>query len=169
MKKKSIILLVLFTLFNLFIFYEALTPAAGSTEQSNSVAKIIVEIVEVFGEKLTEAESQHLSHNVRKLIGHYGLFVIDGILGLSFFFSLSKNKRQELLFSCLTGLVAAIIAELLQLIPEGRSCEVLDMLINFSGYLTGVLLVIIVIKIYRKAKQRRNRNGKQNEVNREEF
>lgn len=165
MKKKSIVLLVLFTLFNLFIFYEALTPAVGSSEQSDTVAKIIVDIVEAFGEKLTEAQSQRLSHNVRKLIGHYGLFAIDGILGLTFFFSLDKNKKYEILFACLSGLSVAIIAELLQLFPEGRSCEVLDMLINFSGYLTGVLVTIIVGSIYLKAKKRRSRNGKQAEIN----
>ncbi len=109
---------------------------------------------------LTGQDRENLSQGVRKKIGHFGLFAIDGIIGFLYFNSLrlSKKKRNIMMFTIGGGL--AITAELLQLIPAGRSCQVSDMIINMSGFYAGLVISLIVLFIIKKIK---NKKGEKNE------
>lgn len=109
---------------------------------------------------LTGKDRENLSIGVRKKIGHFGLFAIDGIVGFLYFNSLmiSKKKRDIMMFSIGGGL--AITAELLQLIPVGRSCQVSDMIINVLGFYAGLVVSLIVLFIIKKIKSKK---GEKNE------
>lgn len=113
---------------------------------------------------LSVAEEQQLHAKIRKAVGHFGLFMVDGLIGFLFYITL-KNLwlRYSLMFG--SGLVFATTAELLQLIPEGRYCCFSDMVINNSGYLAGTLigllfyLIIWLIKRAFKKKKGVQDNG----------
>lgn len=104
---------------------------------------------------LNRQQLDELEKNIRKLIGHFSLFAIDGIIGFLFFMSLDIKKRDKTLILIATGILIAVIAELLQLIPEGRSCQFSDMVINSSGFLMGIALSLIFFKIKSRIEQRR--------------
>lgn len=109
---------------------------------------------------LTGKDREKLIYKVRKQIGHFGLFAIDGIVGFLYFNSLttSKKKRNILMFSIGAGL--AITAELLQLIPVGRSCQITDMIINLLGFYSGLVVSLLALVVIRKIKSKK---GEKNE------
>lgn len=104
---------------------------------------------------LTYQQIEQLKKNVRKILGHFSLFAVDGIIGLLFFASLDLKKKDKAIIVICTGLLIAVVAELLQLIPEGRSCQFSDMVINSSGFLMGIALSLIFFKIKSRIEQRR--------------
>ena len=104
---------------------------------------------------LSSQEWEELHHKVRKLIGHYGLFVGDGILGFMLFLSLDLNKRRKWILLIISGIFVSSIAEILQLIPQGRYFTVLDILINAFGFFSGMLfssLTYVIVRYIRKRK-----------------
>lgn len=125
---------------------------------SNMSATYEIDILKA--SQLTGQDRENLSRDVRKTIGHFGLFALDGIVGFLYFNSLmlSKKKRNIMMFSIGAGL--AITAELLQLIPAGRSCQITDMLINVLGFYAGLAVSLIVLFIIKKIKSKK---GEKNE------
>ncbi|MCH5172081.1 MAG: VanZ family protein [Erysipelotrichales bacterium] len=110
---------------------------------------------------LSHQEMNKLKGTVRKQIGHFGLFAIDGIIGFLFFMSLDLKKKNKIIFLISTGVIVAVVAELLQLIPKGRSCQFSDMLINFGGFITGAIASFVTLLIVKKVKNRKNKKGDQ--------
>lgn len=149
MKKKKYIFLTIYLLLILIIFISSLRNSDASTNDSNFIVDIVIFIISIFKEEST-IDVDLVSLIVRKLVGHFGSFCLCGIFG-SFTFELFINKKaNSIIFNILSGITIAVIAELLQLIPEGRSCQITDMLIDMSGYLFGFFINIIIIKFVKQ-------------------
>ncbi len=106
---------------------------------------------------LNDQQEADLASFVRKGLGHYSLFLANGLLAyLTFFYFLKGKKRHYRYFLAAlgVGLPLAVGMEALQLFANGRSPLVTDAVINFLGYLTGTLILLIVFVSWR-AKQNR--------------
>ena len=113
---------------------------------------------------LSHYEFEQLKGAVRKQIGHFGLFAIDGIIGFLFFLSLDLKTKNKIIILISTGLTAGVVAELLQLIPKGRNCQFSDMLINSGGFMSGALVSFVILLIIKKIKSSKKKKGaKENE------
>lgn len=141
------IYLTIYILIITLIFIYALRDATESSSDSGGITKILLSLLETFNlENIINVNT--LSRLVRKLIGHFGLFFVCGFFGVNTFINFITNKKYSIILNLITGLLIAIISELLQLIPVGRSCQISDMLIDYSGYL---LICVIYIFIRRKS------------------
>ena len=141
------IYLTIYILIITLIFIYALRDATESSSDSGRITKILLSLLETFNlENIINVNT--LSMLVRKLIGHFGLFFVCGFFGVNTFINFITNKKYSIILNLITGLLIAIISELLQLIPVGRSCQISDMLIDYSGYL---LICVIYIFIKRKS------------------
>ena len=139
------IYLILYIITITFIFYYALRNASQSTSDAGRVTNIILSILKIINlEDKINVES--LTVIVRKLIGHFGIFFICGFFGIKTYINFIKNKKTSIKINLLAGLLIAIISELLQLIPIGRSCQITDMIIDYSGYLIICIMYIIINK-----------------------
>lgn len=89
---------------------------------------------------------------MRKAIGHYGLFFILGIASVMFWTLAVRNHKKALLIILLSGLAVASLGEIFQLpvFTYGRTATITDVMINYSGYLTAIIIYGI-IAAYRKA------------------
>lgn len=105
----------------------------------------------------TEHEKATIHGLIRKIIGHFSLFALDGAIGYLFFSSLSFEKKKQHITLLSIGVGVAIFSELLQLFPKGRSCQVSDMIINIAGYIIGALIILLAIKIFKKKRERENK------------
>ncbi len=102
---------------------------------------------------------------VRKSIGHFSLFFIDGIL--AFFvvlLLLNDNKKIKSWMCALISLGMIIfvagLSELFQFIPTDRSPSIIDVLINMAGALIGIALSIGILSIVKVVKyKKRKKNG----------
>jgi VanZ family protein len=140
MKHKKAALTVLYILdilWVLFIFGRSMKPAPESSLESDW----ILNLVHIFIPSATE-------HFVRKL-AHFTEFGILGLL-VSLTESMRSSESRVIAAGSLFGLAVAICDELIQLTSPGRSCQISDMLLDFSGALAASLFVWALLWLIRK-------------------
>lgn len=160
----TIIVCVLAVAINAYIIVHACLDAAESTKASQGVVEVAEEVVNTISPGTVTPEN-HDSFVViiRKTFGHFGLFVISGILSsLATYLSLNKNnwtKRYLLvIFSLVFGLGLAALTEVIQLNVPGRSGEFTDVLIDFSGYLVGTFIIGLILFLVIRHINKKNAN-----------
>lgn len=108
--------------------------------------------------------NKQISKFVSKIMGHMGLFFIEGLLAIWFIIN-HKTKLFNKVLSLFTyvsiGLFIGLLTEFIQIFLEGRNPSFKDVGIDFSGYLIGGLIMIIIyIFIYilkrKQTKQEQN-------------
>ncbi|MBQ9019207.1 MAG: VanZ family protein [Bacilli bacterium] len=148
MVKKTIkLLLVLLTMIT--IFYLSNDNGDKSTKKSDSV---IIKISEkILNKKLTTKEKQKIIDKyvviVRK-IAHFTLYFLLGLFFISFLNEFDIDNKKIILSTIIFVFIYACTDELHQLFIDGRSGEILDILIDTLGGITSTL-------IYTKFKIRR--------------
>ena len=155
----TIIICVLATAINAYIIMHSCLDAIRSTEASNSVVEVAEETINTISPgTITEANHESFASFIRKAFGHFGLFVISGLLSpLAIYLVINPFKWSKhylnVIIGLSFGLMIAAITEIIQLNVPGRSGEFTDVLIDFSGYLVGALIVgLILFLILRRQK-----------------
>ena len=137
---------------NVFIIVNACIPGPQSSEESKWIVEPVANAINAIKEDtINSSNSDNFSSFMRKFVGHFSLFGLSGVFTtFSFkFFYYDKCQKYPLfiIFSSISGVFLAILTELIQLIVPGRSGEIVDVLIDVSGYLIGVLVIGIVVYI----------------------
>lgn len=87
---------------------------------------------------------------VSKIMGHFSLFVVEGIVTLWFILN-NKNKKSwiNILIYVSVGLGIAAFTEILQLpiFLQGRNASIKDVILDFSGYVVGGLIAAGIIQL----------------------
>ena len=137
--------------------------AIESTKASAGVVEVAEEVVNtVRPETITPENHDTFASFIRKAFGHFGLFAVSGLLSsLALYLSLAPHSwckhYLNVMFSLVFGLFMGILTEGIQLTVPGRSGEFTDVLIDFSGYFLGTLLLgIILFLITRKLHKKKN-------------
>ena len=157
-------MVVLAVAINAYIIMHACLDAAQSTKASSGVVEVTEEVVNTVAPgTVTPENHDSFATFVRKAFGHFGLFVISGLFSsLAIFFSINPFRWSKyymsIIFSLEFGLIMGLTTELIQLGVPGRSGELADVLIDFSGYLLGFLIVLLILVI---AIKRINKTQKQ--------
>lgn len=82
---------------------------------------------------------------VTKIMGHMGLFLLEGILAIWFIvFHKRKHKIYDILIYISIGLSVGLLTEFIQIFLEGRNPALKDVGIDFSGYLIGGAIALII-------------------------
>lgn len=138
------------------IVYLSCANEVTSTAQSNVITEIIAESLTYINVTIDPTSSE-VKHLVRKLIGHFGLFLVTGVFGIFSIILLRRNRRIKT-FSFIAlyifGAFIAIITEVIQMVSEGRGPSANDSMINLSGYsIPFVIYLIYMIYIHYKEKK----------------
>ena len=141
MRKFSIILLILWMI---VIFMFSQESADSSSEKSDSVANVLVDIISnVTGKDYTGNEFINVLDNciviVRKS-AHFLEYLILGILMINVVKNYKDINNCLFFISLLFCIMYAISDEVHQLFIPGRSCEILDVLIDSTGSLIGIFI-----------------------------
>ena len=146
----------------MFIILQSCLNGDRSTESSGFVVELFKSLINIFSKNaINENNIGTFTQVIRKLIGHFGLFAVDGLIS-SWAIYLSSayiKKYKQLygllfsLFSLFFGLFIAGLTEVIQSFIPSRSGEIVDVLIDFSGYLlgTGIIALIIFLR-YKRTK-----------------
>lgn len=162
MKKKiKYVFLILYVLIICLILMSSLKDGKKSSEESSAVTDVIVDTVETVTNEEVKLDYDKTHFYVRKVIGHFGSFFICSIFGLLCYYFFLLKEKNALIISVCSGAVIAVASELLQLLSIGRYCEITDMIIDYSGYICGSLIVILIIYLVnkKKLKQMSNENA----------
>ena len=149
--RSALVLCIVFAAMSLlwlcFIFSNSLKSADASSQDSGRLL--------LFMQKIFPSMSDHV---LRKL-AHFIEFAVLGVLAsLAIVYRLKLRRLRAddnapvklfpaVLILAAFGVLCPVIDELLQLFSPGRSTEFLDMLIDFSGFALGALVVAAVAGI----------------------
>ena len=157
-KSKKIIKLIVLAFaiaINVFIIVNACIPGAQSSKESSWIVEPAANIINAIkADTINASNYDSFSSFIRKFVGHFSLFGLSGVLStLSYkFFVYDKSLKLSffIIFSSITGLFLAILTEFIQLLVPGRSGEVLDVLIDLSGYFIGLLIIVLIVYVLKK-------------------
>ena len=159
---KRIVFAILIIINCVVIFNFSNRVADDSSKQSGRIVNFISQIVPII-KNMPEPDRTNfiegtLTTIVRKT-AHFSIYALLGLLSMNFMLTF-KRKNCKVDLRCVVALIFctfyAITDEIHQYFIPGRSCELRDVCIDTLGALTGILLVIIVTKIYRKFKKDKN-------------
>ena len=137
--------LSLATMVTIFLF--SAQPAELSAELSGEFSGWVDNLLNAFKWLLSEGVRLWIKTYIRK-IAHFTLYALLGIFVSSALIN-TKIKKEFLkyLISAAVCLFYSITDEFHQLFVEGRSGEIRDILLDFSGAATGIIFVFIIYKI----------------------
>ena len=145
----TLILLVL-TFISIFNFSNQ--DGQASSGVSRKVAKKIIDIYP-YTKNLNEENKNQIVEKIQPIIrkgAHLSIYTLVGILMMSFISTYNIKLKYRFLISILVGLVYASSDEIHQsFIPE-RNASIIDVGIDTSGVLLGIILVLIIISVYKK-------------------
>lgn len=150
--KHQFVVTLILAIFNLlliaFIFIHSLTPADISQEESGAVTDWLRYI---FPFELND-------HIVRKL-AHFIEFSALGVVTNLTVFSYCRRVMGGVFFKLFVCLATAVCDEAIQLNVSGRSGQVSDILLDFSGCLFGMFITTITISIVLYMKRNKKKKG----------
>ena len=135
------------------IFYFSHQPAKVSSKTSNKVAK---KIVNTISKNKTQTEKKKLEKKVNdtlRTLAHFSLFALMGLFLMAAMLSSFSHKKSVTYLFILTLIIVLMYAlsdEYHQTFIPGRTAQLIDIIVDFSGCLltSGT---IYIIKKFKKA------------------
>ena len=96
-------------------------------------------------------------HIVRKL-AHFTEFTAIGMLSTTCAYSFDRLRPYRYTIHIMfVGLAAAVTDETIQLFSEGRSGQITDVLLDFSGVIIGMCFMLLCFTLYIQIKKRKKK------------
>ncbi len=153
-EKQKYIYLSILILVTILIFVFSSFSGSRSAAQSGFIANTLIKMLGWINVTLQEQQAIIFASIIRKLLGHFLLFLIEGVLMYLTLINFKhfENKWFAVLFSFLIVVGVAFISEGIQFFAEDRGATFKDVLINSAGALVGVLLTFLISeKVAKKA------------------
>ncbi len=131
--------------------------AAVSKETSNTVVEIVKRIIGAIPVKNMEKTEYGITYIIRKM-AHFYNFALLGALLLMNKKVVKGNGNKSLMWAGV-GLFVAVFDEVHQYFVPGRSAEIYDVMIDFSGVLFGISITHIVLWLILSWRQNERRSG----------
>ena len=143
MKNKQIIYIILTIIWMSIIFILSNKSSVASSHSSQGLTYDIVSIYEKIFNKNIDKDYivTKIENPIRKTAHYFLYFVLGFLVYKSISYSSLKNKC---LCASLICLIYSISDEIHQIFIPGRSGEVRDVLIDFSGSITIILIIFII-------------------------
>lgn len=155
MKKLTVFTIIMFVitgLYILFIWVHSLMSAEKSTEESLNVLEFLTAFLRSLG-----INAELTDHIVRKT-AHFCEFALLGCLTLWCGYLFNKNILKLLLPVGGVCIAVAVVDEIIQIFSPGRSCQLSDVILDFTGSVFGAVFFILIIIIIMLIKKRMNKD-----------
>lgn len=131
----------------IIIFYFSHQTATKSLVISDSIGNKVYSTLKPSSEKMSAYEKLLTKIFVRKF-AHFAFF---GALGFCLIGALVNTKinkfSNKLLLAGIIGLFYSIFDEVHQIFIDGRTAEVVDVLLDFLGVIVGIIFLLMLYKI----------------------
>ena len=150
------------------IFLLSSQNAAVSSGTSGNVIRLIAGIFRPGFDNLPAAEQTEIVASLQFLVrksAHFSIYMILGVLSF-----LAVISYEKLLFvlrlatSCAVCLLYAASDEIHQLFVPGRSGELRDVMIDFSGAVLGIALSMLVFLLICRIKKKRTEKNEERKI-----
>lgn len=160
----SIIFVTLAVLLNAFLIYQSCLPGDESGMWSQPVTDVIESgINTVSPGTINESNIEKFTLFVRKSIGHFALFGLNGILTtLAIYFSCCDTTfykhYKAILISLSIGLFVAALTEIIQGFIPSRAGAAIDSAVDFVGFILGLGITYLIILLILRNKRKKAKN-----------
>ena len=172
-KSRSIILIlatIALVILTGVLVYESCLPGNVSSEHSGAVSDAVIDATENIesvvggGESTPDKPSlsdkmkdnfSDFTYYVRKGIGHFGAFLVLAVFATLAFLLSHVKPFPAIWLTIIYGLFFATFTESLQLLTPGRAGAFKDVMLDFSGYLVGTVITLLVLLIIRVVKKKK--------------
>ena len=146
---------------NVFIIYQSCLPAKSSKEWSEVV---VVVIQDISGGSVTPSTKVSgdltFSEFIRKAIGHFTLFGLNGVITFFYFYFLNMERKFKrswlyLVLTASVGILIASITEIIQLSIPGRAGDVIDVLLDVAGFIVAASICYLIIYLINKNRKKK--------------
>ena len=125
-----------------FIFQNSLQIAQASGEQSQRVQEILNALAAKVG------LGPFSLHTVRKM-AHFAEFALLGFWFMLCLRVYTRHFVRHVSWPLFCGLLVAVIDETIQLYVPGRTSSTLDVLLDFSGVVSGLFVALVILLFFR--------------------
>ena len=155
MNKKTkifyIVFLVLAVGLNLFILVNAFIPGEESTLVASPIVKLCAAICNFFNKgSVPDPIPDDFIVLVRKLIGHFSCFLVDGVLTTLVVLMSFKNKLKNIFLTLISvgfGVTLAGLTEIIQIFIPGRVGSIVDVFYDSIGYIIGAFILYLAYSL----------------------
>ena len=167
MKKPNIlkwIILGVAIIINVFILVNACIEGGASAQESGRVARFFANIINFFAhDAINSSNFDSFAYVIRKLIGHFGLFAVDGVVSTYAIHLFTKETKFKYVYftiggSLIFGLLIASVSEIIQIFTPDRYGSWGDIGIDFAGYFLGTGLIILILFLNKQVKFAKDKN-----------
>lgn len=125
----------------IFIFSNSLDNGEESSAKSGLVVAVLQQVAEIFTDGATVSES------FVRTMAHFSEFALLGFLLMLSVKTFTQRYLKNIFLVLFISLAVAVIDEILQLFSSGRASDVLDVAVDFSGAVTGILFFVLIVKL----------------------
>ena len=126
----------------LFIFRNSMQTGEVSSARSQAVTTLVNGFLGKFG-------LGPLSEHIIRKLAHFCEYLLEGFLLMLCLRVYTRHFFKHVSWPILGGLLTALTDETIQLFVPGRSGQVTDVWIDFSGVLTGLVVGLILLGLIR--------------------
>ena len=146
---RKIISIILVILWMIIVFWFSSQIGDDSQVTSGNTIRKIITFINNDIDKLKLEEIVEILQPIVRKLAHFTLYTLGGILIFNFFNSFKLKNREKIGYSLLVGALYAITDEIHQLFVPGRSGMIKDVFIDSLGIITGVLICVVVVKLFK--------------------
>ncbi len=150
---KKIKILRFFLIFLIIIW--AIIVFNFSNQNGEESAGLSQKFVELF---IKQKEVVNMVEPIVRKIAHFSEYAIGGVLFILLFYTYTWSNKKRILISILLGIWYAITDEFHQTFIPERHGSIIDILIDSLGVITGIIIVLIIIKISILVKNKKQNN-----------
>ena len=124
--------------------------AETSSGLSRKVTNFVVEIITSI-KNMPEPEKENVVDRVESIvrkIAHYSIYTLVGILLMSLMNTYKIKELDRIAVSLIIGVIYASTDEIHQVFVLGRGPQITDVILDSMGVLTGIFIVMLVLKIH---------------------
>lgn len=153
--KNKYIWLLLSVFATIFIFYNSMHTGTESDISSSHIVDTLNNFFLMIGinQAKTNTFLDSLTFIVRKT-AHITEFFLQGICVFITFKLFTKNTKKYIIYVLFIGLFTACTDEFIQFFVEGRSSQVKDIFIDFTGVILSVFATIAIIHFLHHIRQK---------------
>ena len=129
-----------------FIFSNSMAVADVSSVSSGRVLQLLQAVLRRLGHP---ALAQRLTMHIVRKLAHFCEYLLEGFLLMLCLRVYTRHFFKHVSWPMLGGLLTALTDETIQLFVPGRSGQVTDIWIDFSGVMTGLLVGLILLGLVR--------------------
>ena len=129
-----------------FIFSNSMAVATVSTDSSGRVLAWMRIILRRLGQP---GLAEHLTMHIVRKLAHFCEYTLEGFLLMLCMRVYTRRYVRHISVPMLGGVLTALTDETIQLFVPGRSGQVTDIWIDFSGVMTGLLVGLILLGLVR--------------------